>query len=114
MQTTFSMIMLALVHGEPRTLNLKQALRVYLEHRLTVVERRSRFDLARARDRAHVLEALRVALTHLEKVIQLIRSSRDADQARERLMKTYKLTEIQAHAILEMPLRPLGALGRKE
>jgi DNA gyrase subunit A len=114
MQTTFSMIMLALVHGEPRTLNLKQALRVYLEHRLTVVERRSRFDLARARERAHVLEGLRVALTHLEKVIQLIRSSRDADQARERLMKTYKLTEIQANAILEMPLRRLAALERKK
>ncbi|HEX9679912.1 MAG TPA: DNA topoisomerase (ATP-hydrolyzing), partial [Anaerolineales bacterium] len=114
MRVTFSMITLALVHGEPRLLNLKQALRVYLEHRLTVVQRRSQFDLARARERTHVLEGLRVALQHLDKVVELIRSSKDVDQARERLMRQYKLSEIQANAILEMPLRRLAALERKK
>ncbi|MEW6567057.1 MAG: DNA gyrase subunit A, partial [Chloroflexota bacterium] len=113
MQSTFSIIMLALVDGEPRLLTLKQALRVYLEHRLDVVRRRSQFDLQRARERAHILEGLRTALTHLDEVVQLIRAARDADQARERLMRRYKLSEIQANAILDMPLRRLASLERK-
>ncbi len=114
MQSTFSIIMLALVDGEPRLLTLKQALRVYLEHRLDVVRRRSRFDLERARERAHVLEGLRTALAHLEDVVQLIRSARDVDQARERLTRRYRLSEIQANAILDMPLRRLASLERKK
>jgi DNA gyrase subunit A len=114
MQTTFSLIMLALVDGEPRLLNLKQALRVYLEHRLEVVRRRSEFDLRRARERAHILEGLRLALQHVDDVIKLIRAARDADEARDKLRRRYKLTVIQANAILDMPLRRLASLERKK
>jgi len=114
MQSTFSIIMLALVEGEPRLLSLKQALRVYLEHRLEVVRRRSQFDLRRARERAHILEGLRTALEHLDEVVQMIRTARDADQARERLMRRFRLSEPQANAILDMPLRRLASLERKK
>ena len=114
MRNTFSFIMLALVDGEPRMLTFKQALRVYLEHRLTIVRKRSEFDLERARRRAHILEGLRVALNNLDAVINLIRNARDADTARRGLMRTFKLTEIQATAILDMPLRRLSALERKK
>ncbi|MBN2501108.1 MAG: DNA gyrase subunit A [Anaerolineales bacterium] len=114
MKSTFSIIMLALVNDEPTLLTLKQALRVYLEHRLTVIQRRSEYDLERARARAHILDGLRVALKNLEEIIELIRSSRDVDNARNRLMKRYKLSEIQANAILDMPLRRLAALERKK
>ena len=110
LQTTFGIIMLALVDGQPRTLNLKQALRVYLVHRLEVVRRRSAFDLARAQERAHVLEGLIIALDSLEAVIQTIRRSRNSDTARTNLMKNFKVTEIQAQAILELPLRRLASL----
>jgi DNA gyrase subunit A len=114
MRNTFSIIMLALVDGEPRMLGLKQALRVYLEHRLEVVRRRSEYDLQRARHRAHILEGLRVALKNLDDVITLIRKAPDADTAKTRLMKRYKLTDIQAQAILDMQLRRLAALERKK
>ena len=114
MRSTFSIIMLALVDGEPRMLGLKQALRVYLEHRLTVVRRRSEHDLERARKRAHILEGLRVALGNLDEVINLIRRAADADQARTRLMRKFKLSQEQAQAILDMPLRRLAALERKK
>ena len=113
LQTTLGITLLALVDGEPRLLNLKQALRVFLEHRITVVKRRSEFDLARARHRAHILEGLRVALKNLDEIITLIRNSPDAEQARTRLMKRFSLTEIQAQAILEMQLRRLASLERK-
>ncbi|MCY3781750.1 MAG: DNA topoisomerase 4 subunit A [Chloroflexi bacterium] len=114
LQTTFGIIMLALVDGQPRTLNLKQALRVYLEHRLEVVQRRSAFDLARARERAHVLEGLIIALDNLDAVIQTIRKSRSSDTARNNLMKQFKVTEIQAAAILDMPLRRLASLEMRK
>ncbi len=114
MQSTFSIIMLALVEGEPRMLSLKQALRVYLEHRLEVVRRRSEFDLRRARERAHILEGLRVALEHVDEVVKLIRAAKDVDEARDKLRRRYKLTEIQANAILDMPLRRLASLERKK
>jgi DNA gyrase subunit A len=114
MQSTFSMIMLALVDGEPRLLNLRQALRVYLEHRMEVVRRRSAYELARSLERAHVIEGLRLALRHLNAVIELIRGSRDAEQALQRLRKRYKLSELQARAILDMPLRRLANLERKK
>ncbi len=110
LQSTFGIIMLALVDGQPRLLGLKQALRVYLEHRLDVVLRRSRFDLARARERAHVLEGLLIALDHLDAVIKTIRKSRNSDTARNNLIKNFKVSEIQAGAILEMPLRRLASL----
>jgi DNA gyrase subunit A len=114
MRSTFSIIMLALVDGEPRLLSLKQALRVYLEHRLTVIQRRAEYDLERLRMRAHILEGLRVALKNLDEVIQIIRRAEDADIARDRLMKRFKLSEAQAQAILDMQLRRLAALERKK
>src|SRR5512139_413503 len=114
MQTTFSINLLALVDGEPRTLTLKQALRVYIEHRLTVIKRRAEFDLAKAKARAHILEGYLVALKNLDEIIELIRSASDVDAARSRLMKRYKLSELQATAILDMQLRRLAALERKK
>ena len=119
MQDTFSIILLALVvgedgRGEPRMLSLKQALRVYLEHRLTVIRRRGEHDLERARQRAHILAGLLVALKNLDAVIELIKKSPDVETARARLMKRFKLTEVQANSILEMQLRRLAALERKK
>jgi DNA gyrase subunit A len=114
MQSTFSINLLALVDNEPRLLNLKQALRVYLDHRLLVIKRRTEFDLQKARARAHILEGLMVALKHLDEIIALIKSSPDVETARTRLMKRYKLSEPQANAILEMQLRRLAALERKK
>lgn len=110
LQSTFGIIMLALVDGQPRTLTLKQALRVYLEHRLVVVQRRSRFDLERATERAHILEGLIVALDNLDAVIRTIRKSRNSETARRNLISIFKVTEIQAGAILDMPLRRLASL----
>jgi DNA gyrase subunit A len=114
MQTTFSIILLALVDGEPRMLSLKQALRVYLEHRLTVIRRRAQFDRDRAKARAHILEGYLIALKNLDEIIALIKNSPDVDAARERLMKRYKLSELQANAILELQLRRLAALERRK
>ncbi len=114
MRSTFGIIMLALVDGEPRLLSLKQALRVYLDHRLVVVRRRAEWELEKARQRAHLLEGLRIALQNLDEVIDLIRKAPDVETARARLMKRFKLSEIQAQAILDMPLRRLAALERKK
>ena len=114
MQNTFSINILALVKNEPKLLSLKQALIVYVEHRIEIVRRRSEYELERARNRAHVLEGLRVALKNLDEIINLIRKSPDVETARARLMKQYKLSEIQANAILDMPLRRLAALERKK
>jgi DNA gyrase subunit A len=106
LQSTFGIALLALVDGEPRLLSLKQALKVYLEHRLEVVRRRSEFDLEKARQRAHILEGLRVAIKNLDEIIALIRNAPDVETARTcGLMKRFKLTEIQAQAILDMQLR---------
>ena len=114
LQSTFGVHILALVDGEPRTLSLKRALWYYLEHRREVVRRRTEFDLERARRQAHILEGLLIALDHLDEVIQTIRSSRTADTARENLIRKFKLTEIQAQAILDMALRRLAALEQKK
>ncbi len=114
LQSTFSISLLALVNSEPRVLTLKQALRVYLDHRLEVVRRRSEYDLDKARQRAHVLEGLLVALDNLDEVIALIRRSRTAETARNNLRQQFKLTEIQAQAILDMQLRRLAALERRK
>jgi DNA gyrase subunit A len=114
LETTFSIIMLALVDGEPRRLSLKQALRVYLDHRLEVIQRRSEYDLMRARERAHVLEGLRIALDNLDEVIDTIRRSRTAETAHDNLRKRFKLSDEQAHAILQMQLRRLAALERRK
>ena len=114
LQTTIGINLLALVNDEPRLLTLKQALKVYLEHRQVVVRRRSEFDLEKAKQRSHVLEGLRIAIQFLDEIIKLIRGSADADVAKERLMKKYKLSIIQAQAILDMPLKRLAALERKK
>ncbi len=114
LESTFSIIMLALVDGEPRRLSLKQALRVYLEHRLEVVRRRSEFDLAQARARAHILEGLLTALDNLDEVIETIRHSRTVETAHANLRKRFKLSDEQATAILQMQLRRLAALERRK
>ncbi len=114
MRSTFGIIMLALVDGEPRMLSLKQSLRVYLDHRLTVIKRRAEFELEKARQRLHILEGLRVALRHLDEIIALIKKAPDADVARDRLMKRYRLSDVQAQAILDMQLRRLAALERQK
>ncbi len=114
MQSTFSIIMLALVEGEPRMLTLKQALRFYLEHRLEVIRRRSQYDLDKARQRAHLLEGLRIALKNLDEIIGLIRKAPDVETARGRLIRRFKLSDLQAQAILDMQLRRLAALERKK
>jgi DNA gyrase subunit A len=114
LQNTFGVNMVALVDGEPRLLSLKRALQYYIEHRREIVTRRSRFELERAKLRAHVLEGLLIALSNLDEVIAIIRRSRTADSARTNLRRRFKLTEIQAQAILDMPLRRLAALERKK
>ncbi len=114
LQETFSIIMLALVDNQPRLLTLKQALRVYLEHRLEIIRRRSEFDLNRAQERAHILEGLLKALDRLDEVVALIRKSKDVDTARTNLIVLLSISELQANAILEMPLRRLAALEAKK
>jgi DNA gyrase subunit A len=114
MQSTFGVNMLALVDGEPRLLSLKQALRVYLDHRLDVIRRLSAYDLSRALEHRHILEGLRIALGHLDEVIKIIRAAADAEQARQRLMKRFKLSDTQARAILDMPLKRLSTLERRK
>ncbi|NDJ77888.1 MAG: DNA topoisomerase 4 subunit A [Chloroflexi bacterium] len=114
LESTFGMIMLALVDGEPRMLSLKQALLVYLEHRLDVIRRRSEFDLTRARDRAHILEGLLTAIENLDEVIDIIRRSRTVDSAHGNLRRKLKLSDAQADAILAMQLRRLAALERRK
>ena len=114
LETRYGIIILALVNGEPRTLALKKALLVFLEHRLEVLQRRARHDLEQARARAHIVEGLLIALDNLDAVIDLIRRSRTVETARENLCKRFKLSEIQAQAILDMPLKRLAALERKK
>jgi DNA gyrase subunit A len=114
LQTTFGVQMLALVDGEPRLLPLKRALQIFIEHRQLVLTRRTQFELEKARARAHILEGLVKALDNLDAVIKTIRESPDADVARERLMKRFKLSELQAQAILDMQLRRLAALERQK
>ena len=114
MQNTFSLIMLALVNGEPRLLSLKQALKVYIEHRIEIISRRSKHELKRAEERAHILEGLRAALQNIDEVIQIIRRSQRVETARSSLRKRFKLSVVQAQAILDMPLRRLASLERKK
>ncbi len=115
MQNAFHFNMLALVDGlQPRVLNLEMILREYLKHRQIVVRRRTEFELRKARDRAHVLEGLTIALDHIDEVIKTIRASQTTDEAQANLIKQFKLTEIQAKAILAMQLRTLAGLERKK
>ncbi len=113
LQQTFGMSMLALVNGEPRVLNLKRILQLFVEHRQEVVRRRSEFDLARARERIHIVEGLLKALDILDQVIATIRRSRRVETARTNLMRQFGFTQVQAQAILDMPLKRLAALERR-
>jgi DNA gyrase subunit A len=114
LQSTFGAQMLALVDGQPRLLSLKRTLQIYIAHRHEVITRRSQFDLDKARARAHILEGLRIALANLDAVIQTIRESPNAEEARTRLIDRFKLSEVQAQAILDMQLRRLAALERQK
>ena len=114
LQTTFGAIMLALVDNRPQILNLRALLDQYVRHRREVVRRRTEFDLAEAEKRAHILEGLKIALDNLDAVIALIRKSKDPETARAGLMKEFKLTEMQASAILEMRLQRLTGLEREK
>ncbi len=112
MQDTFGIIMLALVNGEPKILTLRQCLDCYIDHRKTVILRRTQFDLDKALARAHILEGLKIALDNIDEVINIIRSS--YDDPKEKLMERFKLTDIQAQAILDMRLKTLSGLQREK
>lgn len=112
MQDTFGIIMLALVDGEPKILTLRQCLDYYIDHRKTVILRRTQFELDKALARAHILEGLKIALDNIDEVINIIRSS--YDDAKERLMKRFGLSDIQAQAILDMRLKTLSGLQREK
>ncbi|MFB3737758.1 MAG: DNA gyrase subunit A [Candidatus Velamenicoccus archaeovorus] len=114
LQDSFGVIMLALVDGVPRTLNLAEMVGYYVDHQVEVVTRRTRYQLKRAEERDHIVQGLLIALQHLDEVIKIIRGSRDAEEARGKLMKKFKLSEIQANHILDMPLRRLTRLAREE
>jgi DNA gyrase subunit A len=114
MQSTFGINMLALVKGEPHKLTLKQALRVYADHRLEIIKRRSEYELRKAEERQHILKAYLIALENLDEVIDTIRRSQRVETARTNLMKKFKLDRVQAQAILDMPLRRLAGLERKK
>jgi DNA gyrase subunit A len=114
MQTTFGIIMLALVDRRPQVVNLRQMLEAFVKFRREIVTLRTRYDLARAEERAHILAGLRKAVEHLDQVIRIIRQAENADAARDTLMTRLELTEIQAKAILDMQLRRLAALERQK
>lgn len=114
LQDTHSIIMLALVNNMPRVLSLREILQHFIEHRVVIVERRTRYDLEQAEARAHVLEGLKIAIDHIDEVIHIIRNAADVDVAREKLMARFNLTAVQADAILAMRLRRLTGLDRQE
>ena len=114
MQSSFGVIMLAIAEGQPRVLNLADALRSFVDHRSEVIRRRSRYQLKKAEDRAHILEGLFKALDHIDRVIRLIRRSMSPQEARERLMAEFSLSAVQARHILEMQLRALTGLEREK
>lgn len=114
LQSTFGVIMLALVDGQPRVLNLKQLLQHFLDFRHEVVVRRTRFELDKAEKRAHILEGYRIALDHIDEVIDLIRHSRTPETAKKNLMRRFALSELQADAILDMRLQRLTGLERRK
>ena len=112
LQTTFGIINLALVNGEPKVLNLKEMLHHYLEHQKEIIVRRTKFDLKKAEDRAHIVEGLRIALDNIDQIIKIIRGSKDDQSAKNALMESFSLSEKQAQAILDMRLRRLTGLER--
>ena len=114
MQDVFGVIMLALVNGEPKVLNLLQMLNYYLDHQKEVVTRRTKYDLNKAEERAHILEGLLIALDNIDEVIQIVRSSRTTQEAKERLQKRFGLSEAQSQAIVDMRIRALTGLEREK
>jgi DNA gyrase subunit A len=112
LEDTFGIIMLALVNGVPRTLNLLELIQEYIKHRFDVIVKRTKYELRKAKERAHILEGLLIALDNLDAVISLIRSSKDVPTAKAGLIKKFKLTEIQAQAILDLRLQKLTGLER--
>lgn len=112
LQSSFSVNNIALVNGRPQTLNLKQLLEAFVDHRHEVVIRRTRFDLAKAEERAHILEGLIIASDHIDEVVKLIRSSRTREEAKTRLMERFSLSEKQAQAIVDMRLGQLTGLDQ--
>jgi len=114
LQSTFGAQMLALIDDEPRLLSLKQSLTLYIDHRLDIIQRRTQFELNKAEARAHILDGLLIALTNLDEVIKTIRKSADTDSAKISLIERFKLTAIQAQAILDMQLKRLAALERQK
>ena len=114
LQDSFGVIMLALVNDEPMILNLKQMLELYLKHQEDVITRRCRYELNKAEERAHILEGLLKALDHIDEVIQIIRSSKNVAEAKERLVASFGLTDVQAQAIVDMRLRALTGLEREK
>ena len=114
MQSAFFINMIALVDGQPRVVNLKEVLQCYVDFRREVITRRTKFELQKAKERAHILEGFKIALDHLDQVIKTIRESETADAARTNLMSEFTLTQLQAQAILEMQLRRLANLERKK
>ncbi len=114
LQSSFSINNIALVNGRPQLLNLKELIHYFVEHRHDVVTRRAEYELRKAQERAHILEGLIIASDNIDEVIQIIRSSKNADQARERLIERFSLSEIQARAIVEMRLRQLTGLEQEK
>ncbi|MFP4066149.1 MAG: DNA topoisomerase (ATP-hydrolyzing) subunit A [Spirochaetaceae bacterium] len=114
LQVNFNVNALALVHGRPELLDLKQAIRHFVEHRREVVIRRTRYDLQKAEERAHILEGLKIALDNIDEVVQIIRESADVNEARARLMERFELSEAQSQAILDMRLQKLTSLETKK
>ena len=114
MQTSFGIILLSLVNGQPRVLTLKQMLQYFIDHRRDVVTRRCIFELRKAEERAHILEGLKIALDHIDEVIKLIRASKTGPEAKEKLIKRFEFTDRQAQAILDMRLQRLTGLERQK
>ena len=113
LQTTYGVNMLALIDNVPRVLNIKQAIQAYIDHQVNVIQRRTQYDLNKALDRAHILEGLRIALDHIDEILNIIRSSETDDIAMDRLMSSFGLSEIQAKSIMDMQFRRLTGLQRK-
>ena len=112
LQSTFGIIMLALVNSTPKVLNLKQIIEEYIKHRFEVITRRTKFNLEKAEKRAHILQGYRIALNNIDRIIELVRAATDGNQAREQLVEKYGFTDVQARAILDMKLQRLTGLER--
>ena len=114
LQTNFSVIMLAIVNGEPKILNLKSALKIYIDFQVEIITRRTKFDLKKAQDRCHILEGLKTAIDNIDEVISIIRSSKSVSDAKLKLSERFALDDIQTQAIVQMPLGKLTGLEREK